>query len=146
MLRRGSCDSGIPQGSVLGPTLFIYFINDMPDILKCFVKIFADDTKVYTAVQSEEHCRLMQNSIDQLVQWTKGGQMKVTSDKCQILHVGKNNPEFKYFMDGRELQCIEAEKDLRVFVDKDLKFEQHINEAVRKANKIAGMITHYIQY
>ena len=64
------------------------------------------------------------------------------SDKCKILHVGENNPEFIYFMDGRELQCIEAEKDLRVFVDKDLKFEQHINEAVRKANKIAGTITH----
>ena len=43
----------------------------MPDILKCFVNNFSGDTKVYTAVQSEEHCRLMQNSTDQLVQWTK---------------------------------------------------------------------------
>ena len=59
--------SGIPQGSILGPMLFIYFINDMTEFLKCFVKIFADDTKVYTAAQSEEHCRLMQNRIDQLV-------------------------------------------------------------------------------
>lgn len=49
-------------------------------------------------------------------------------------------------MDGRELQCIEVETDLGVFIDKDLKFEQHINENVKKANKIAGMITHYIQY
>ena len=133
--------SGVLQGSVLGPTLFIYFINDMPDILKCFVKFFADDTKVYTAVQSEEHCRLVQNSTDQLVQWTKDWHIRFNTRKCQILHVGKNNPEFKYFMDGRELQCIEAEKDLGVSVDKDLKFEQHINEAVKKANKIAGMIT-----
>ena len=63
--------SGVPQGSVLGPTLFIYSINDRSEILKCFVKIFADDTTVYTAAQSEEQCRLMQNSTDQLVQWTK---------------------------------------------------------------------------
>ena len=54
----------------------------MPDIIKCFVKNFADDTKVYTAVQSEEHCRLMQNSIDQLVQW----QLKFNNDKCKISH------------------------------------------------------------
>ena len=46
--------SGVPpQGSVLGPTLFIYLINDRSEILKCFVKIFADDTKMYTAAQSE---------------------------------------------------------------------------------------------
>ena len=47
-------------------------------------------------------------------------------------------------MDRRELQCIEVEKDLGVFVDKDLKFEQHINKIVKKANKVADMITHYI--
>ena len=80
----------------------------MPEILKCFVQIFADDTKVYTTMQSEEHCfcRLLQNSIDQQVQWTKDWQKKSNKDKCKILHVGKNNPEFKYFMDGRELQYI----------------------------------------
>ena len=77
--------SGIPKGSVLGPTLFIYFIYDMPEIVNCFIKISADDTKVYTAVQSEEHCRLMQNSIDQLVQW----QLKFNNDKCKISHDGK---------------------------------------------------------
>ena len=60
-------------------------------------------------MQSGEHRRLLQNSIDQLVQCTKDWQIKF-NDKCKILHVGKNNPEFIYFMDGRELQCIEAGK------------------------------------
>ena len=123
--------SGVPQGSGLSPTLFIYFINDMPEILKCLVKIFADDTKVYTAAQSEEHCRLMQNRTDQLVQWTKDWQIKFKSGKCKILHVGKYNPGLKYFMYGRELQCTEVEKDLGLFIDKDLKFEQHMNENSR---------------
>ena len=138
--------SGVSQGSVLGPTLSIYFIDDMPEIVNCFNKIFADDTKMYTTVQSEEHCRLMQNNIDQLVQWTKDWQLKFNNDKCKISQVGKNNPEFRYFKDDRELQCTEGEKDLGVFVDKDLKFEQYINETVKKAYKIAGMITHYIQH
>ena len=60
------------------------------------------------------------NSIDQLVQWTKDWQMKLNTNKlCKFLHVGKNNPEFNYFIDGGELQCIEVEKYLGVFVDKD---------------------------
>ena len=64
MLGRGS---SVPQGSVLGPTLFINFINDMPENLTCFFKIFSDDIKVCTAVQSDKHCRLLQSSTDQLV-------------------------------------------------------------------------------
>ena len=64
----------------------------------------------------------------------------------KLLHFGKNNPQFKYFMHGREFQCIVVEKDWGVFVDKDLKSERQINEIVKKADKIAGMITHYIQY
>ena len=94
--------SGVPQGSVLGPTLFIYFINDMPENLRCFVKIFADDITVCTAVQSDKHCRLLQNSIDQLVQWSnsKDWQLKFSYDTRKMFHVGENNPEFKYFMDG----------------------------------------------
>ena len=64
---------------------------------------------------------------------------------AKLYNVGKKNPEFKYFMGGRELQCIKVETDLGVYVNKDLKFEQHINDC-QKANRIAGMITQYIQY
>ena len=69
----------------------------MPEILKCFIQIFADDTKVYTAMQSEEHCRLLQNSKDQLVQWTKDWQMKFNKDKCKILHVGEKESRVQIF-------------------------------------------------
>ena len=60
---------------------------------------------MFTAAQSEEHCRLMQNRIDQLVQWTKDWQIRFNSGKYNVLkiHVGENNAEFKHFMDGREL-------------------------------------------
>ena len=69
----------------------------MAEILKCFIKIFADDTQVYTAMQSDEHKRLLWNSVNQLVQRTKDWQIKFNNYKCKIVHVGKNNPEFKYF-------------------------------------------------
>ena len=111
----------------------------MPEILNCLIKIFADKPTVYTAVQFDEHRRLLENSVDQLVQRTKDLQLKFNNE-CKILHVGKNNPELKYFMDGRKLQCIEIEKDLGVLVDKDREFdfEQHINETVKKEDKTVG--------
>ena len=101
----------------------------MPEILNCLITIFADKPTVYTAVQFDERRRFLQNSVDQLVQCTKDLQLKFNNE-CKILHVGEKNPELKYFMDGRELQCIEVEKDLGVLVDNDREFdfEQHLNE------------------
>ena len=59
--------SGVPQGSVLGPSLFVYFINDLPDVSQSSLKIFADDTKVYTPINSDEDRDNLQESINQLV-------------------------------------------------------------------------------
>ena len=81
--------SGVPQGSVLEPTLFIYFINDMPDTLDCLVKIFADDTKAYSSVHSADMHKTLQANIDKLVQWTDEWQIRFNSDKCKVLHLGK---------------------------------------------------------
>ena len=58
--------------------------------------------------------------LDQLVLWTKNWWIKFNGDECKVLHVGENNPEYKYFMDGRELECPEAERNLRAIVNEDL--------------------------
>merc|ERR1711963_430865 len=64
--------SGVPQGSVLGPTLFIYFINDLLNVVKSSkVKIFADDTKVYNNIQCADDVKCLQNSIDEMFMWTQ---------------------------------------------------------------------------
>ena len=72
--------------------------------------------------------------------------MKFNSNKCKILHVGENNPAVSYYMDGSELESSGVEKDLGVLVDSKLKFDQHINETVKKSNKLVGVITHYITF
>ena len=138
--------SGVPQGSVLGPTLFVYFINDMPDVLDCLIKIFADDTKVYSSVHSPDQCEKLQESIDKLVDWTNQWQISFNTDKCKVLHLGRDNPCHRYKMDGNDLESTEVEKDLGVHVDKDLSFDFHMNECVKKANKIVGMISRYIDF
>ena len=79
--------SGVPQGSVLGPTLFVYFINDLPKVAQNIVKIFADDTKLYSKIKSEEDCLNLQDDINTLVKWSEKWMMKFNSDKCKMLHL-----------------------------------------------------------
>ena len=142
--------SGVPQGSVLGPTLFIYYINDMPDGIDCDMKIFADDTKVYSKITNDDDYRKLQESLRKLVQWTEDWLVKFNCDKCKVLHMGRQNPKHEYRMteeqDGNVLQTTEGEKDLGVTVDPELTFDQHISEKVKKANSISGLLMRTITY
>ena len=137
--------SGVPQGSVLGPTLFIYYINDLPLDIDCKVKIFADDTKAYSTVDISDESRLqLQRNIDTLVKWSDTWMMKFNSQKCKVLHIGKDNPRHKYYMNDEgkvnELDITIAEKDLGIIIDPNLSFETHINEVVKKCNRLTGML------
>lgn len=132
--------SGVPQGSVLGPSLFIYFINDLPDATTCLIKIFADDTKAYMPIRSKEDQEKLQYSIDRLVEWTDKWLIKFNSEKCKILYLGSNNPKYKYHIkEGdqvSELTETTSEKDLGVFIDPCLTFNDRISTAVKKSKKI----------
>ena len=148
----GSCSgetpvtSGVPQGSVLGPILFIYYINDMPDLIKVFIKIFADDTKASNQILSLEDSLVLQSSIDNLCCWTKDWDVTFNCAKCGVMHLGKNNPKHKYTINNTILHETTSEKDLGVYVDPLLNFEDHINITVKKARKIAGLIMRNITY
>ena len=141
--------SGVPQGSVLGPTLFLYFINDLPDHVESKVKIFADDTKAYSNVnENEESKRKIQRCIDGLVLWADTWFMRFNGQKCKVMHIGKQNPNHVYYINhGNERKVLEAtkvEKDLGVYVDPCLSFESHINNVVLKANRISGLLVRTI--
>ena len=74
---------------MLGPILFIIFINDLPDVVECYVKIFADDTKVFTHVQCEEDCHKLQGDLERLSQWSDMWQLKFNVSKCGVMHYGQ---------------------------------------------------------
>ena len=142
--------SGVPQGSVLGPCLFVYFINDLPEAVKCLLKIFADDTKAYLPIFSIKDCEDLQDSINRLVEWTKKWLISFNSEKCKILHLGSNNPKHEYTIEGNniinKLSVTDCEKDIGVYVDSNLTFDHHITTTVNKARKLCGLLCRTIKH
>ncbi len=75
--------SGIPQGSVIGPALFLIYINDLPDVVEKTVKMFADDTKIFAPVNNIQDYLTLQNDIESLVKWSETWQLKFNATKVQ---------------------------------------------------------------
>ena len=134
--------SGIPQGTVLGPTLFPLFVNDLPDAVKCHAKLFTDDAKVYTEVGNSAGTDLLQEALDSLAAWSLRWKLPFNAAKCSTLHLGSGNGRHRYLMQGTPLEQPSVEKDLGVLVDEQLKFRQHAAGAATKANQILGLVRH----
>jgi hypothetical protein len=124
--------SGIPQGSVLGPILFVLYINDLPRHVQSNAALFADDTKVYARSDDASSRKTLQ---DRLCQWSADWQLKFHPEKCSVLKVGNSGDSTAYTMTSRnaqdeertvQLKVSEMERDLGVLVDKDLCFKSHV--------------------
>jgi len=133
--------SGVPQGSVLGPILFVCFINDMPDVVESFVYMYADDSKIFRKVDFIYEAESLQRDLDSLQEWECKWQLRFNVNKCKVMHFGgSRNSHVKYFMKGSALQETTEEKDLGIWINNDLKFSTHVAKAVSKANQILGLI------
>ena len=132
--------SGIPQGSVLGPLLFVVFINDLPDKLKYSIcKMFADDCTIFSRL-NQENVNKLQVDLTNLERWSKKWQLPFNPSKCKVIHFSKKNPKDYFVLYDRVLDTVTQEKDLGVIVDDQLKFHEHTAVAAKKANQILGLI------
>ena len=90
--------SGVPQGSILGPLLFVLYMNDLPCSLNSCVKMFADDVALYHSVQQEDDCLTLQHDLDTIASWCISWQMKLNPSKCEALCISnkRSPPLFHY--------------------------------------------------
>ena len=132
--------SGVPQGSVLGPILFLVYINDLPDVVQAQTKIFADDTKIYAPSSGPGPSDVLQADIHRVAQWSDKWQLPFNVTKCSVLHLGTNNSHHLYNMRDSALKDSLVEKDLGVQVDSELKFREQAASAASKGNQILGLI------
>jgi hypothetical protein len=142
--------SGVPQGSVLGPLLFLLFINDLPDQVKCECKLYADDSKLMSLANNKDDKSRLQNDINNIIEWTNKWLVKLNKQKCKVMHIGYKNENYSYkISDGSEEYVLEettAERDLGVIISSNLKCENQVNAAVAKAQKALGYIKRTFTY
>ena len=132
--------SGVPQGPVLGPILFLIYINDLDEDVKCKISKFAGDTKIANRVIPLSRQQELQNYLNTLGEWAVDSQMFFNVDKCKVLHIGNRNVQANHTMNGKQLAKIEQEKDLGVVISSDLKPSKQCSEVVKTANKLIGFI------
>ena len=132
--------SGVTQGSVIGPLLFLLFINDIPNEIKCNIQLFANDANIFKTVKNEEDHQDLAKDLDNLENWARLWQMRFNVGKCKVLHLGRRNPRYEYNMGDLTLETATEEKDLGVIIDEKLKFDKHTEAQVNKANKVLGLL------
>ncbi len=125
----GPVTSGVPQGSVLRPVLFIIYIKDIDLGLNNFIAKFADDTKIGNSVISDCDRQSLQEDLCKISAWSDRWEMPFNVNKCHILQVGTRNKKYEYEMGGVKLESVHCVKDLAVTITSNLKFSQHCKEA-----------------
>ena len=145
--------SGVPQGSVLGPLLFIIYINDMPDVFKNFCKIFADDSKLLAIIKELKDSEKLQLDLDNLGIWADKWKMRLNHEKCKTMYFGKKNRSktvytLKNFETSTRSIIMETdnERDLGVQLSKNLKWSIQVKNAANRANYVLGMLKRKLLY
>ena len=144
--------SGIPQGSVLGPLLFLLYINDFPSVVQSYIKISADDTKLFSAIKDAYDSEVLQNDLYLLDEWSRTWQMNFNITKCKVLHLGEKNQQEILLMHEHDktilssIENVTEHPDLGVLMDTSLSFKKHISSIILKADKILATIKRSFKY
>ena len=134
--------SGVPQGTVLGPLMFLIYINDIGENVFSTLKLFADDCILYRTISTPSDCHKLQEDLNNVYQWSKLWQMNFNINKCVVLKCYKSASPITahYHLNNHILECVKEHSYLGVILDQTMSFSPHVNNIVSKASKILNFV------
>lgn len=134
--------SGVPQGSILGPLLFLIFINDLINVIETDCLLYADDLKIFKEVRNLSDSLMLQSDLHRVFQWCLINDLPLNINKCKTISFTRklNKINFGYNVDGVLLYRDINVKDLGIIFDEKLKFDVHVDTICRKSFRILGFI------
>ena len=143
-----SVTSGVPQGTVLGPTLFLIYINDIADNITSNIRLFADDCVLYRTINSTSYNITLQEDLNKLVHWSNIWQMDFNVKKCATMHFSSSNwkQKYEYKMKGEIPETVSQHPYLGVELSDNLKFNDHIDNITKKSSSTLGYLKRNLKY
>ena len=133
--------SGVPQGSIIGPLLFVLYINDICDVCTSFMKVYADDAKLYRNIKSRQDVLSLQNDLNALFLWSKIWRMNFNISKCKFMSIcRKVKIDFDYSIDNNILSRVTEFNDLGITITRKLSWCENVKTVSSKAHSMIGMI------
>lgn len=134
--------SGVPQGTVLGPLLFLIYINDLPSDITNNIRLFADDCVLYAKITCNQDQLTLQSDLITIANWCKSWQMSLNVSKCKLMSFSRRASPltFNYTLSGSSLQSTKSYKYLGVHIKNDLSWTVHINKLIASASKSLGYL------
>ena len=137
--------SGVPQGSVLGPLLFLIYINDITTVSLTESSqqvLYADDVLLYRAITCLADTRAIQRDVEEVQKWADNNHLKLNPTKCKYMLISRKHADvtFTLFLDGIPLERVEVFKYLGVLLRSNLTWSDHITTVCSKARQLLGML------
>ena len=143
-----SVQSGVPQGTVLGPLLFLLHINDLPSAFSAKTRLFADDCLLLNNIKSKEDQLQLQTDLISLETWAQKWGMKFNATKCYKMEISRTKTplHFDYVLDEHHLQQVPESPYLGLTIHETLKWQKHIENVCTKANSSLGFIRRNLRH